>query len=48
MRDIPAVKVRLRTASMTDLKALADKAVAARTASEVRALDAAFGSGDAA
>lgn len=48
VRDIPAVKVRLRTASMTDLKALADKAVAARTAGEVRALDVAIGQGDAA
>lgn len=43
VRDIPAVKVRLRSASMADLKALADKAVAARTASEVRALEASFG-----
>jgi phosphocarrier protein FPr len=31
---------------MTDLQALADKAVAARTAREVRALEASFGSGD--
>jgi phosphocarrier protein FPr len=46
VRDIPAVKVRLRSASMADLKALADKAVAARTASEVRALEASFGQGD--
>lgn len=45
-RDIPAVKVRLRSASMTELKALADKAVAARTANEVRALDATFGHGE--
>ncbi|PIO97066.1 phosphoenolpyruvate--protein phosphotransferase [Pleomorphomonas carboxyditropha] len=48
VRDIPAVKVRLRSASMADLKALADKAVAARTAGEVRALEASFGQGDAA
>lgn len=48
VRDIPAVKVRLRSASMADLRALADKAVAARTASEVRALDVPFGPGDAA
>ena len=46
VRDIPAVKVRLRSASMTDLQALADKAVAARTAREVRALEGSFGSGD--
>jgi len=46
VRDIPAVKVRLRSASMADLKALADKAVAARTAGEVRALEASFGPGD--
>lgn len=38
-RDIPAVKARLRTASMADLRALADKAVAAHTAAEVRALE---------
>ncbi len=46
VRDIPAVKVRLRSASMTELKALADKAIAARTANEVRALDVGFGHGE--
>ncbi len=48
VRDIPAVKVRLRSASMADLKALAQKAIAARTAAEVRALESAAPTGDAA
>jgi len=48
VRDIPAVKVKLRSASMADLKALADRAIAASTASEVRALEATFGAGEAA
>lgn len=48
VRDIPAVKVRLRSTSMAELKALADKAIAARTASEVRALEPAAAEGDAA
>ncbi|MCM5558916.1 phosphoenolpyruvate--protein phosphotransferase [Pleomorphomonas sp. JP5] len=39
IRDIPAVKVRLRSTSMAELKALAQRAIAARTASEVRALE---------
>lgn len=46
VRDIPAVKVRLRSTSMADLKALADKATEARTASEVRALEADSAQGD--
>ncbi|WP_334175457.1 phosphoenolpyruvate--protein phosphotransferase [Pseudoxanthobacter sp.] len=40
-RDIPAVKARLRAASMADLRALASRALAARTAADVRALDGA-------
>jgi len=48
VRDIPAVKVRLRSTSMAELKALADKAIAARTASEVRALEPAAAEGDVA
>ncbi|EGD60802.1 phosphoenolpyruvate-protein phosphotransferase [Novosphingobium nitrogenifigens DSM 19370] len=38
-RDIPAVKARLRGASMTELQALAQKALAAATSADVRALN---------
>jgi phosphocarrier protein FPr len=40
-RDIPAVKARLRETSLTDLQALAQKALALGTAADVRALDVA-------
>jgi phosphocarrier protein FPr len=39
-REIPAVKSRLRETSLAALRALADKALAAATAADVRALDA--------
>ncbi len=39
--EIPAVKDRLRRASLSDLKALADKALACESATEVRALEGA-------
>ena len=38
-RDIPAVKARLRAASLADLKALAERACAQPDAAAVRALD---------
>jgi phosphocarrier protein FPr len=40
-RDIPAVKARLRETSLTDLQALAQKALSLGTAADVRALDVA-------
>lgn len=38
-RDLPAVKARLRAASLAELKALADEACAQPDAASVRALD---------
>ena len=36
--SVAAIKARLRTQSLTDLRALAQRALACRTAAEVRAL----------
>ena len=42
-RDIPAVKARLRALDHAALKALAEEALAAGTAADVRALEARLG-----
>ena len=39
-RDIPAVKARLRSSSLSELHVLADRALAASSAQAVRALSA--------